>query len=325
MLQQTRAEAVVPYFTRWIARFPTPEALAVADPEDVLSAWQGLGYYARGRHLQAAVREVVENRGGIAPESAEDLRTLPGVGPYTAGAVSSIAFGRAEPAVDGNVRRVLARLADSPDPSPATLQAWAGALVDPVDPGGFNQGLMELGAQICVPRNPACGRCPVHRHCLAASRGTVAGRPAPKRRRTPRDISEVVVVLARGSRGRERVLFRRRPERGLLGGMWELPGASIAAGDVPEALALRLATTWAHRPRLVSRLERLDHAFTHRRVAYLPFFFRADGRAHRRTVGSPFESEGASFRWARLGPEVTAMPLPTAQRKIVDAAFGPRE
>jgi adenine-specific DNA glycosylase len=218
---------------------------------------------------------------------------------------------------------VLARLADSADPSPATLRDWAGALVDPVDPGGFNQGLMELGARICVPRNPTCGVCPVRGHCLAARRGTVAERPTPKRRRPPREVAEVVVVLARGPRGRERVLFRRRPERGLLGGMWELPGTSIAAGEPPEALALRLAATWARRPRLVSRLDRLDHAFTHRRVAYLPFYFRAGPGGYRRSGASPFELDGTSFRWARLGSEVRTLPLPAAQRRIVSAAFGP--
>jgi A/G-specific adenine glycosylase len=303
-------------------RFPTAEGLASADLGEVLGAWQGLGYYARARHLHAAVREVVQRRKGEAPDNPEELLTLPGVGPYTAGAVASIAFGRPAPAVDGNVRRVLARLADSPDPSAATLRAWAGALVDPADPGGFNQGLMELGAQLCVPRNPACGRCPIRRHCLAASRGTVPERPARKRRPPPRDIIEVVLVLARGEPGRERVLLRRRPERGLLGGMWELPGVSVGAGDVPETLALGLAAAWARNPRLVSRLARLDHAFTHRRVAYLPFLFRAEGATGRAGISSP-RSDGATFRWARLRSEVGALPLPAAQRRIVDTAFSP--
>jgi A/G-specific adenine glycosylase len=321
MLQQTRAEAVVPYFTRWMARFPTPVALAAADSEDVLSVWQGLGYYARARRLHAAVREVVEERGGNAPENPVDLMGLPGVGQYTAGAVASIAFGWPAPAVDGNVRRVLARLTDSPDPSSATLRAWALALVEPADPGAFNQGLMDIGARVCTPRNPNCAACPVRRFCLAASRGTTASRPAPKSRRPAPEAVEVVLVLVRGGRGRERVLFRRRSEEGLLGGMWELPGAALGAGESPGTVAQRLAANWARDAGLVSPLERLDHAFTHRRMAYLPFLFRSK-RAFRPGGGSSFESEGASFRWARLGSEVTALPLPAAQRRMLEIALG---
>jgi A/G-specific adenine glycosylase len=332
MLQQTRAESVVPYFNRWMERFPSPEALASADSDAVLSTWQGLGYYARARHLQATVREVVEKRGGEAPETAEELETLPGIGPYTAGAVASIAFGRPVPAVDGNVRRVLARLTDSPDPSPATLRTWARALVDPTDPGAFNQGLMEIGARICTPRNPTCGVCSVHSYCLAAARGTTSSRPTPRRRPRPREIAEVVLVFVSGKLGCESVLFRRRPERGLLGGMWELPGAPLAADDVPESVALGLARKWAPGYRLVSFLPRLDHAFTHRRVAYFPFVFRLESGgtgfsleegALTGIADSSGEAERRSFRWASLHSEIAAMPLPAAQRKIVNAAFGP--
>lgn len=148
MLQQTRVDAVVPYYLAWMDRFPTLEALAAAPLDDVLRAWEGLGYYARARNLHRAAVVVRDRLGGEVPRTADDLRALPGVGEYTAGAVASIAFGEAVPAVDGNVRRVLSRLYDEAEPTPAWLRERAAALVDPERPGDFNQALMELGATV---------------------------------------------------------------------------------------------------------------------------------------------------------------------------------
>ena len=173
MLQQTRVETVVPYYRAWMDRFPTVEALAEADEDEVLRAWQGFGYYSRARRLREGARVVRERFGGCLPRSSLELRDLPGVGEYTAGAVASIAFGEVVPAVDGNVKRVLARLFDVPTPSPAELRALAADLVDPKRPGDFNQALMELGATVCTPRAPLCGECPLDSICLALERGTV--------------------------------------------------------------------------------------------------------------------------------------------------------
>ncbi len=170
MLQQTRVDAVVPYYERWLRRFPTLHALATAEPDEVLRAWEGLGYYARARNLHRAARVVRERHAGDVPSEPAALRELPGVGDYTAGAIASIAFGRREPAVDGNVRRVLARLLDVADPPPARLRAVAAALVPAERPGDFNQALMELGALVCTARVPRCADCPVRGVCRTGTR-----------------------------------------------------------------------------------------------------------------------------------------------------------
>ena len=315
MLQQTRVETVVPYFERWMARFPTAARLAAASEEEVLGAWQGLGYYARARNLHSAVREIVTTRAGKIPEDAAELQDLPGVGRYTAGAVASIAFGRPAPIVDGNVRRVLARLSDSPSPSASTLWAWAGALVDPEDPGGFNQGLMELGATVCVPGEPICGRCPLSPLCGAFERGTAATRPLPRPRQRPPAFIEAAVVLLQAREGPCRVLLRRRPEEGLLAGMWELPGAGVPAAEVAETVARDLAGAFVHGSCFVAGLTPVDHAFTHRRVRYLPFLFTVPMSTAR------LVEPCVGIRWVEAGPAMAALPIPAAQRKILTLAL----
>jgi A/G-specific adenine glycosylase len=236
MLQQTRVEAVIPYYRRWLERFPDITALAGAPEEEVLGAWAGLGYYSRARNLHRAAQVVRERHGGEVPRDPDALRALPGVGEYTVGAVASIAFGIPLPAVDGNVRRVMARLTDTPDPSPAELRRWAGDLVDRKRPGDFNQALMELGATTCAPRNPECGVCPVAGFCAAARAGTQADRPSRRRKARVRDVAWGVAVLLAEGPGGPRVLARRRPSEGLLGGMWEFPSDVPEAGsDDPEA------------------------------------------------------------------------------------------
>jgi A/G-specific adenine glycosylase len=181
MLQQTRVETVRPYFERWMLRFPTLHALAAAPSEEVMKAWEGLGYYSRARNLHAAVREVSDRFGGEIPDDPAAFRALPGVGRYTSGAVLSIAFGRPEPVVDGNVRRVFARLADDPAPADRRLWEMAGEIVEGERPGDLNQALMELGATVCTPRSPRCGACPIAPHCAARAVGTQEIRPAPRR------------------------------------------------------------------------------------------------------------------------------------------------
>ncbi len=228
MLQQTRVEAVTPYFERWMQRFPTVDSLAAAPEQDVLSAWEGLGYYARARNLRQAAKMVVEQYGGQLPQEAGELRQLPGIGRYTAGAIASIAFGRDEAALDGNIRRVLARVfnVEQPADSPqgiARLWELAEKHLPKGRAGDYNQALMDLGATICVPANPRCLICPVMKLCEARKLGIQDERPVLKAKKLgPHHIVAAGVIERKG-----RVLLVQRPSKGLLGGMWEFPNGRV--------------------------------------------------------------------------------------------------
>ncbi|MFP4624909.1 MAG: A/G-specific adenine glycosylase [Gemmatimonadota bacterium] len=313
MLQQTRVETVVPYWERWLERFPTVERLADAELDDVLKHWEGLGYYSRARNLHAAARVVRERYHGALPEHPAELRTLPGVGAYTAGAVASIAFGVPTPAVDGNARRVLARLHDLPTPTPAELRELATALVPTDRPGDFNQALMELGATVCTPRNPDCAACPLADWCRAARNGVQERRPLPARRKPlPEEKVATAVVLRRDA-----LLLVRRPLHGLLGGLWEFPPRESPAVPAVEPIA---------------PLQPVAHTFSHKRVVYQPTLYRAsaaDAGSEARTgagAGSgtavglgPESAEGDGVAW--VAPERLAeYALPVAQQKIGAAA-----
>jgi A/G-specific adenine glycosylase len=265
MLQQTRVEAVRPYFQRWLERFPTLAALAAADHDEVMKAWEGLGYYSRARNLHRAVREVEQHYGGRVPDDPAAFRALPGVGRYTAGAVMSIAFDREEPVVDGNVRRVLARWQNLPEPSDAALWAAAAELVCGERPGDLNQALMELGATVCTPRSPRCGSCPVSHECAAFAAGTQEQVPSP---RTARPLPHEQVASAVVWRGSE-VLLARRPPTGRLGGLWEFPGAVVREGEGTGAAAARAAREGVGAEIEVGdEIGAVDHVFTHVRVTY---------------------------------------------------------
>ncbi len=222
MLQQTRVETVVPYYERFLARFPDLGALAAADEEDVLRLWAGLGYYARARNLRRAAQIVVRDHGGALPRDADALAELPGVGRDTVGALRSIAFKEPAAIVDGNVRRVLSRLCAAPRLPDTDAWRLAGELVPASAPDEFNQALMELGATVCTPRAPACARCPVASVCEARASGTPEAFPAPVRKAKPRTVHAFGGLLVR----RGRVLLLRRPSQGLLGGLWEIPNVS---------------------------------------------------------------------------------------------------
>jgi A/G-specific adenine glycosylase len=303
MLQQTRVETVIPYYARWLARFPDVHALAQADEQDVLRAWEGLGYYSRARNLHGAARVVRERHDGVLPSDYDTLRELPGVGDYTAGAVASIAFGRAEPAVDGNVKRVLARVYDLESPRPAELRQRAAALLDPARPGDFNQALMELGATVCTPRAPACGDCPIETHCLSRARGTVALRPAPRQRAAVPSYDLITIVALDDER---RVLLRRRPPTGLLANLWEFPSTPLTAAADDAAAAAALARELTGGSAVVTgALTPVGHVFSHRRETYHPFVVHV----------SDTREPADRCRWV---PETTlrAQPMPRAQRTI---------
>lgn len=330
MAQQTRVETVVPYYQRWLDRYPTVEALAEAPLDDVLKSWEGLGYYSRARNLHRAAGVVVEAHGGVVPDSLEGLLALPGVGDYTAGAIASIAFHRAVPAVDGNVRRVYARLADEPAPTPAAVRAWAERAVDPGRPGDFNQALMELGATVCTPRNPECGRCPVAGHCRALAASAVDERPAPQRRSKVREEVRAVGIFVRvpkdearsqpardeaGGSDRPSALLRRRPAEGLLAGLWEFPSVALRSGtsdgtggDTVRTLATELGLAPAGGAG--QALEPVLHRFSHLHVTYRPWVIAvADGAS----------VAAGELRWAPLD-DPGDLALPVAQQRIAALA-----
>lgn len=224
MLQQTTVGAVLPYYERFLARFPTLASLAVAADEEVLAAWAGLGYYSRARRLRDTCRALRERHGGRLPRTLAELRALPGVGAYTAGALASIVHGLPEPVLDGNVRRVLSRLAAAGGAGAAferRLEAAARALVRGPRPGALNQALMELGARLCTPRSPRCGECPVSRSCAARRGGDPERFPAKRPRPAPVDARGCVFVVREPSGG---IWLVQRPAAGRMEGMWELPG-----------------------------------------------------------------------------------------------------
>jgi len=238
MLQQTRVATVIPYWERWLGRFPTVRDLAAAPLDDVLAHWAGLGYYTRARNLHRGAREVVERWGGALPGTAGGLREVPGIGAYTAGAIALIAFGERAPLVDGNVARVLARVFAVDDDVKSTaggkrIWALAAALMDGLapgaDPGDLNQGLMELGATVCAPRAPSCLACPLAAACAARRDGRQDELPVVPARRGVDELPVLSCVALWIERGDEVLLARRRPE-GLYGGLWELPqGDDLAA------------------------------------------------------------------------------------------------
>lgn len=305
MLQQTRVETVRPYFERWLERFPTLSSLAEAPLDEVLKRWEGLGYYSRARNFHSAVREVAERYGGEVPGDPGAFRALPGVGRYTAGAVMSIAFGREEPLVDGNVRRVFARWTDDPAPADAGLWSLAEALVPGPRPGDLNQAMMELGATVCVPRAPRCGECPVRELCRAYAHGTQDERPLPKKAKpTPHEDTASAVVERDG-----RFLLVRRPVDTRLGGMWAFPASVRKPGESTAAAAERAVREGAGMEvRAGEEIGQVAHGFTHVRVTYHAVRCEA-------VAGEPRALGYDAWAWA-TPEELDEYALPVAQRKI---------
>jgi len=277
MLQQTRVETVIPYYARFLDLFPDVDTLARADLENVYAAWTGLGYYSRARNLHHAAQSVVDDWGGALPRDAAALRELKGIGRYTAGALASIAFDREEPVVDGNVIRVLARflgIRDDVGESRVVERFWtlAGVLVVGPRPGDLNQALMELGATVCTPRSPDCPGCPLRAACSARASGDPSALPIKKKRTAVRRVESVAAWIVR----RGRVLAVRRPEGGLLGGLWELPGGELEAGESPDQGLRRclLESLGLAMGEIVPTGE-IEHLFSHRRLRL--HVFRAQG------------------------------------------------
>jgi A/G-specific adenine glycosylase len=236
MLQQTRVDTVIPYFHRFIEKFPTVEALSTAPEDEVLKAWEGLGYYSRARNLQSAVREVHEKYGGQVPSDKKEISSLKGVGPYTSGAILSIAYNKPEPAVDGNVMRVLSRyfLIEEDIMKPSTrvrMEGLAQELIVDGTASDFNQALMELGAMVCTPRSPHCLTCPVMEHCSAREEGMEESLPIKKKAKPPRPEYRAVAWIEGVGENEGKWLIRQRPQEGLLARMWELPHGELEQSE----------------------------------------------------------------------------------------------
>jgi A/G-specific adenine glycosylase len=307
MLQQTRVDTVGSYFERFVARFPTISELARASEDEVLSAWQGLGYYRRARQLRAAARILVERHGGRFPDRLQSVLALPGIGRYTAGAILSIARDQAHPAVDGNTTRVVSRLLVL-DGSEADRRArvWevARVLVPRRYPGDWNQALMELGALVCTPRNPLCLECPVSELCAARAAGRERMIPPPRRRPVPPSVEVAAAFIHRRGGGLAMV---RRPDTGVLGGFYELPAVEVPPGREPRAhLASALTSLGARGVEVGDVLGRAEHTRFDQRARITAYA----ARAARRDKGAMVEIEGA---------DLVRYPVTTATRKILAA------
>ncbi len=268
MLQQTQVRTVIPYYERFLARFPDLATLATAPLDDVLKHWEGLGYYARARNLHAAARVVLSNHAGVIPDHPDQFAELPGVGAYIRAAVMSIAFARPLAAVDGNVKRVLARAfavedaVDRPVGARA-IQAFADQLLDHTDPGAFNQAVMELGALVCRPVNPDCPACPWSHACVAHGEGSQASYPVKSARREVPTTRIAIGVVAR----RGRVLITRRAETVMLGGLWEFPGGKIHGGESARAACRReIREETGLEVDVVEHVTTVRHAYSHLKV-----------------------------------------------------------
>jgi len=308
MLQQTTVKAVAPYYARFLARWPTVEALAASDLDDVLRAWAGLGYYARARNLHACAKAVVERHGGVFPQALDGLRALPGIGDYTAAAVAAIAFDAPAVPVDGNVERVVTRLYAVEEELPAAkpeIKRLAASLLPAKRSGDFAQALMDLGATICSPKRPACALCPWNDACVARARGDqeTFPRKAPKREGRLRYGAAFVALRADG-----RVLLRQRPDKGLLAKMTEVPGSEWTH-DFDKTQALKAA------PRLPKAKWRalagvVRHVFTHFPLELLVFLAEMP-----RATPAPDDA-----RWVALA-DLAGEALPNVMRKVLAHAL----
>ena len=268
MLQQTQVATVIPYYARWLERFPTVADLAAAEPQAVLKCWEGLGYYARARNFHRAAQVLVQQHGGRVADDPVAFRALPGVGDYIAAAVLSIAFGRPLAVVDGNVKRVLARFLkiETPANAPGAHKMFAPAAaqwIDSKDPGRFNQAVMELGALVCTPRRPRCGDCPVADGCRSLAGGCQAEYPRLLARRAVPEHRLLAAVVEKDGR----LLIVQRPMDGLLGGLWEFPSAPLAEDQVGEtACRAAIFEMLGIRVRVVGGAGRIRHAYTHFKI-----------------------------------------------------------
>jgi A/G-specific adenine glycosylase len=319
MLQQTQVATVIPYYQRWLARFPTLEDFAAAPLDDVLKLWEGLGYYSRARNFHKAAQIVVNEMGGDVPRDVAGLMALPGVGRYTAGAIASLAFNQHAPLLDGNVKRVLSRVFGLATPSDEELWLLAESLLPRGKAGAFNEALMELGATVCTPRSPACPSCPICKACTAYANGDPLAYPAKvTKKATPHvDVTTAVIVDGDG-----RVLMGQRPRDGLLGGLWEFISSEFrvhSAETLDEMVARRTGLTIDANAALL--LGTVKHAFTHFKIARRVWLVETRPSTLRQAQGSggaSLQPDGYDqLRWVPLD-EVRQLALTRSDQKLLD-------
>jgi A/G-specific adenine glycosylase len=307
MLQQTQVDTVIPYFDRFLERFPDINALATADQQDVLKGWEGLGYYSRARNLHKAAKIVADELNGEIPNNYDDLLKLPGLGPYTAAAVASIAFDEHVPVVDGNVLRVFARFRGVDDDIAQQrvrreFAEWLQPHVNDADPSTFNQAIMELGALVCRPRNPTCLTCPLRDDCTALTDGRVDELPVKTKKAKPPH--HPMTALAVSDDGR--FLIRRRPEDGFLGGLWEIPSIRLADSESAESANQRLANELGVEIYELRKFGEVKHAYSH---------FSITVAGHQACPSHP-PDETESLKWVDFD-EADTYPFDKASLKLI--------
>ncbi len=312
MLQQTQVDTVIPYYLRFLAKFPSVKALSKAQPGEVLKLWENLGYYSRARNLHTAAKEVLARWGGRLPQNAKDLLTLPGIGEYTASAILSIAFAEPVAAVDGNVSRVVSRLfaLRSPLGSPESrrqVRDQVDRLLSQRHPGESNQAIMDLGATVCTPRQPSCSSCPLRTMCKAKEQGLEEQLPVPKKRAT---LSHKHMIAAVLSDRKKRMLVLKRPAAGLLGGLWKFPGGEVREKEsLNDAVRRTVREELGLSIRVEGALASIKHAYTHFRVTF---------HVCRCVMvkGSPRPNEALEWKWVSA-EDLRRLALSKAERKIL--------
>lgn len=312
MLQQTQVDTVIPFYHRFLSRFPTVESLAEASLQEVLKAWENMGYYARARHLHTAAREIASSMNGRVPSTYEELIGLPGIGSYTASAILSFAFGERRPAVDGNMRRVVCRLfsiQDSVD-RPRTKKRildLATDMISSADPACFNHAVMDLGAAVCTPRNPSCQVCPVQGVCLAFEQGNQEALPVTRKKK-PTPHRHMTAGIIEDEQGR--LLIIQRPNRGLLGGLWKFPGGLKDSKETLEqGLIRRVREELGIGIEVQGTLASVEHAYTHFRVTL--HAFRCQWRTGKLKV-----LDCQDYQWSKP-KDFSSFPFSKADRKII--------
>jgi A/G-specific adenine glycosylase len=312
MLQQTQMERGVEYFNRWMERFPDIRSLADASEQEVLKAWEGLGYYSRARNIVKAAVLIVEQYDGLLPDEYDQLLALPGIGPYTAGAILSIAFDRPCPVIDANVERLFARLGDVDTPMKekavhGNLRELLENMLCNVSPRDFNQGLMEFGALICTPKNPDCADCPVRQHCRALVAGTIGERPVKKKKPQTVDIIMACAIIEHEGK----FFIQQRRDDDVWGGLWEFPGGRLKDGESPADAAGR--EVFEETEMMIADLVPFDtvtHCYTRYRVTLHSFFCVTDHGA------KPELHAAQQYRWVSL-VGLSRYAFPSGHRQLI--------